>query len=802
MKNFISGLFVLVNTMLFSQEINGLVVDENNEPLIGVRIESEEGERTRSDFDGFFKLNVSSFPVVLNLTFLSYENKTYQIDAFSKDIIKITMSPSVTEVEGVIVSASRREQRIETVPVSLEIIKPELIENKGLINVEEAVNQAPGAYAMDGQISIRGGSGFSYGAGTRAMVVWNDVPLLAGDAGDAKWQSIPLENISQIEVLKGASSVLYGSGALNGIVSIRDKEPTSAGETSISYQSGIYDNPKRASLKWNDSPLMTHQINAFHGKMHKNFGYTISTYGLVTDGYRAGESELRGRLNGGVVYKPPSMPKVRTGLNFSFNQEKRGLFIVWESDSLGYSPQGGAEDPFAEGSSLAVNYGRRIIVDPYVKWYDAYDNKHSFQNRAYYTLNESEGTNQSAAAYMLFSDYKFERKTKTDWVVIAGLSGSWNLVNSVLYGDHSSENYSIYSQLEKNIGRFDFTFGVRGEYFQQNNLPADSYTYLRGDSTAGFPIRPILRAGAHYQLFEYTHLRVSGGQAFRYPSVAERFASTSVGALNIFPNPELIPERGWSAEVGIKQGFRIKDFKGFIDVSAFVNDYANMMEFTFGFYEPDSLQFVNDPNSPLNIIEQYEAYVQRWLGFRAENAERARISGLELSINGTGNVGPVKVTTIMGYTYMNPISLNRDSTYVYGQQLGPDALGLQGGGFSDTSSNMLKYRFNHLVKGDIQLDYKKISFGFSGRYNSFMKNIDGIFVQTIGESIEILPGLKEYRERNNNGDVVFDSRLGYRINETFMVHFIVNNVFNREYMTRPGDIRAPRQFMLRVHAKF
>lgn len=805
MKKIFAGILILVSTALFSQEIKGFVADENNEPLIGVRVETDQGAQARTDFDGNFKIQVGSFPVLIKLSFMSYDTQTIELNETSSEMLKIQMTPIVTEVQGVIVSASRREQKIETVSVSLEIIKPELIENKGLTNVEEAVNQAPGAYAMDGSISIRGGSGFSYGAGSRSMVVWNDVPLLSGDAGDAKWQSIPLENISQIEVLKGASSVLYGSGALNGIVSIRDKEPTSAGETSVSYQSGIFDNPRREGLKWNDSPLMLHQLNAFHGKMHENVGYTASVYGLIADGHRAGEIEQRGRINGGIVYKPPSLPKVRTGLNFSFNQEKRGLFIVWESDSLGYNPQNGVEDPFAEESSLTINYGRRIIVDPYVKWYDPYDNKHSFQNRAYYTLNESEGTNQSAAAYMLFSDYKFERKFQNDLILVTGLSGSWNLVQSELYGDHTSENYSVYGQLEKNIGRFDFTFGMRGEYFQQNDLRPDSYTYFNSDSSAAIPIRPIFRAGTHYQVLEHTHLRVSAGQAFRYPSVAERFASTSVGALNIFPNHDLMPERGWSAEVGIKQGFRIKDFKGFIDVSAFINQYDNMMEFTFGFYEPDSIDFLNDvydPSLPQNIVQQFESHVQSWLGFRAENAESARIAGAELSINGTGNIGPVKVTTIMGYTYMNPVSLNRDSVYVYGQPLGPEALGLYGGGFSDTSSSMLKYRFNHLVKGDVQFDYKKFSFGFSGRYNSFMKNIDGIFEQTIGEDIEILPGLKDYRDENNRGDMVFDTRLGYRINDTFMVHFIVNNLFNREYMTRPGDIRGPRQFMLRLHAKF
>jgi hypothetical protein len=43
---------------------------------------------------------------------------------------------------------------------------------------------------------------------------------------------------------------------------------------------------------------------------------------------------------------------------------------------------------------------------------------------------------------------------------------------------------------------------------------------------------------------------------------------------------------------------------------------------------------------------------------------------------------------------MNPISLNTDSTYIYGED-GNE-------GFSDTTSNMLKYRFKHLAKGDIQ----------------------------------------------------------------------------------------------------
>jgi len=67
----------------------------------------------------------------------------------------------------------------------------------------------------------QGGSGYSYGAGSRVLVLVDDLPLLSPDAGDVKWDYLPVENISQVEIIKGASSVLYGSSALNGIINVR-----------------------------------------------------------------------------------------------------------------------------------------------------------------------------------------------------------------------------------------------------------------------------------------------------------------------------------------------------------------------------------------------------------------------------------------------------------------------------------------------------------------------------------------------------------------------------------------------------
>jgi len=171
------------------------------------------------------------------------------------------------------------------------------------------------------------------------------------------------------------------------------------------------------------------------------------------------------------------------------------------------------------------------------------------------------------------------------------------------------------------------------------------------------------------------------------------------------------------------------------------------------------------------------------LDLKLKNAEQARISGLEFSFNSEGKIKNVTLTSLIGYTYMNPISLNQDSAYR--------------ATFSDTTTNMLKYRFKHLVKADVEAKYKGFSLGFSLRYTSFMKNIDVIF-ETKSAGVEILPGLKEYRILNNKGIPVFDFRTGYELNSHFRLGFMINNLMNVEYATRPGDVQAPRTFLAQL----
>lgn len=201
-----------------------------------------------------------------------------------------------------------------------------------------------------------------------------------------------------------------------------------------------------------------------------------------------------------------------------------------------------------------------------------------------------------------------------------------------------------------------------------------------------------------------------------------------------------------------------------------------MIEYTFGVYNPDTVVLTAE-----NLAS--------WVGFQAQNAEKARITGVEFSFNSSGKIGELELVSLLGYTYMSPISLNRAASYV--------------NQFSNPASNMLKYRFKHMAKADVEAICKNFSIGLSTRYNSFMSNIDKVFLVDLDPTINtlyVLPGLKEYRERFSTGSLVFDARVAYRVREKWKFAVIVNNILNAEYTSRPADIQPPRTFMLQLQA--
>ena len=80
--------------------------------------------------------------------------------------------------------------------------KPDLIENKNTTDIQTILDYTPGLNILDGEPQIRGGSGFTFGVGSKVGVFVDDMPVLSGDANRPYWDLIPVENIKQIEVIR------------------------------------------------------------------------------------------------------------------------------------------------------------------------------------------------------------------------------------------------------------------------------------------------------------------------------------------------------------------------------------------------------------------------------------------------------------------------------------------------------------------------------------------------------------------------------------------------------------------------
>ena len=768
MKKILTPLFfILISVSLVAQDayLKGKVSDvKSKETIVGASVIVDNNTGTVTDVNGNYFFKTTAGRHKLEFKSLEFKSQVKMIELKANDTLStdIILESDAKQLGIVVVSAGKFEQNLSEVTVSMEVLKPSLIENKSIQSVETAIDQVPGVNVIDGQANIRGGSGFSYGAGSRVLVMVDEMPMLTADAGDVKWSFLPIENCEQIEVIKGASSALFGSSAMNGVINFRTAYAKEDPETKINFYGGAYDKPRRKEMVWWQDGNPTYSgLNFYHAQKIKQFDIVLGGNIYNDDGYRYLEKEQRYRANTNLRYRfSKKLQGLQIGVNANTMRTKGGLFLIWDNDTTGsLRPAGG---------DLSHYTTYRTNIDPYITYNTKNDSRHTLRGRFFRTKNLN-NTNQESTADVYYSEYQFQKRFEKGLTWTIGAVYNYNEVRSgPLYGTHFSTNASLFTQIDKKWKKLTISFGGRGEYFKTDSVETKENLYLLLDKSKPIAkqskVKPVFRAGLNYHLFKATYIRASFGQGFRFPSVAEKYIKTSASGLDIYPNDSLRPESGWSTEIGIKQGVKIGDWKGYIDVAAFWTEYNNMMEFSFGKYE--------NQNDPFNTVG---------FGFQSQNIGNTRIRGIDVSIIGAGKMGPIDVSMLLGYTYIDPIQTDFDAER--------DTI------FNTSKNNLLKYRYKHTGKADIQLGYKNFSTGISMRANSFMENVDAFFVVAF-------PGMKEYRAAHDQGDYIFDYRISYQLHKTAKLSFIINNMFNREVMGRPMDIQAPRVYAVQLTVKF
>lgn len=173
--------------------------------------------------------------------------------------------------------------------------------------------------------------------------------------------------------------------------------------------------------------------------------------------------------------------------------------------------------------------------------------------------------------------------------------------------------------------------------------------------------------------------------------------------------------------------------------------------------------------------------------------------GLDLSFTGMAKLSKkAEMTFMAGYNYIVPKTLTPD--YVYAT----DSLNRV---FSynttsmDGSKQILKYRFLHNVKADMEIMInKKIGIGLSAKYFSKIVNMDAIIkdFEELTVDIDVLQDLRymDYFNSHRFGNWIFDARLSYQLSDMHKVAVIGSNILNRSYSLRPLKIEAPRTIMV------
>ncbi len=683
----------------------------------------------------------------LRCEMVGYEPFNEMVDLAPSETTAVMLTPSANLMNLMVISGTKYIKPIEKLTVSMEVIRAADLTRKITPSLSDAIERLPGINILDGQASIRGGSSYAYGAGSRVLLVVDDMPLMTSDRNDIKWNFVPLELVDQVEVTKGAASVSYGASALNGIIQVRTLYPEGKTRTKASTFHMVYNQPAASAEKWwgNNTPYQS-SVSASHA--YTTAGGTdvvLGTNALDMRGFLNGESERRARLS----FKTRKFFRdgtVSAGIDGNFLYKKQGIFLFWANDTTG------AYLPFSANSN-ATTYDLWTSVDPWVKWTDRFNNRHSAKVR-YYMTAQPKNDRMEPLAHNITADYQLRKKLPLEIAMSAGISASQTIFLDVnVGGRHLGNLAGTFVQLQRSWKKLEVQAGWRYEYFRVDTVVT--------------PAKPVQSYGLNYQLTSKTSVRASYGEGFRFPSGIERFLKYNIDLLHVYPNPELKPERGWNYEVGIKRKITLSQWQAFADLALFYTRYKNMTEFTFGQWGTSL--------DPLAGV-----------GFKSVNVTNARVAGAEITLNAEGAIGRWKLYIASGYTYACPIDAETHPELSEFKDAVRYAIESFATPQPYAGSPILKYRYRHMGKCNVDAEHESgVMFGAGLRAYSFMERVDTVFSFFI-------PGLDHYRQNNRGPSAVIDVRLGVvaRKRHRLVVH--CTNIFNRLVALRPAKPEAPR----------
>ena len=242
--------------LLYSQEhysVYGVVLDKDtNQPISNVNIYNDDNSiGTSTDSNGGFYIDINiEDSIFLFISHIGYEKQKILIDS-NDSITKIFLEPLLLNSEKIIVTGNSSSKRLSDSPMPTQVIYSQELLSLGSSNLFESIQMIlpnvtfqPDAHGANIKIN---------GIDSEYIVILVDGEKLSGNtSGSVDFNRLNINDIDRIEVVKGASSVIYGSNAIGAVINIITKKHSKGFKPNLGFRFSNY-NTKNfwSSLKFN-----------------------------------------------------------------------------------------------------------------------------------------------------------------------------------------------------------------------------------------------------------------------------------------------------------------------------------------------------------------------------------------------------------------------------------------------------------------------------------------------------------------------------------------------------------------------
>lgn len=481
--------------------------------------------------------------------------------------LRIALHRSALPQDAPVLTAGRRLQSLKETTASTTVINADALRNGGAVTLERALERVPGAIIQGSQISLRGSDGCGLSASRRVGLLVDGLPYLAPDDGGITSSIVPLAAADHIEVIRGASSATYGSGALGGLISVITRDPAEEPQGYIRGYTGFYTPPSIDSWGWSGGAIQ--RFSGIEGRFTRRaggLGVLVAGSYSHDDGYRQNDRSDSYDIFGRIGWT--LSPQLQMRFSAALAEVDRGAWLAWR----------GADSALYSSGSQGEATRRRITANTaFFGEIAAYGSPaFSLTARGIYQriAHRSQGGDPAATALpgitgadRFFGEAQIISHVNQRVVFTYGGSMEFSVGEARGVEPHVLRTTSLHAQMEFGNGR-DITTTVGGRFdlllapgtAQQNQMQLSP------------------RVGVSYRPFRQTALRISLGRGFRAPSIVERYSTATIHGLRVRPNPQLGPEQSWQGEVGATHELLLPLISLTADVTLYMNEYFSMIE--------------------------------------------------------------------------------------------------------------------------------------------------------------------------------------------------------------------------------